>query len=88
MSFDIKRLFEGASSESKRQKKGENVTISFPKRKIVRFKDGEQLSFYDAFHKYIVQLVGSESPTVIATRLLALAKNSLAIEQRKTQKTQ
>jgi phage baseplate assembly protein gpV len=87
MSFDIKRLFEGASTETKRQKKGENVTISFPKRKIVRFRDGEQLSFYEAYYKYIVQLVGSESPTVIATRLLALAKNSLAIEQRKT-KTQ
>jgi len=88
MSENIRKLLEGASSESKRIKKGENRTVSFSKKKIVRFDDGEQLSYYDGFEKYIVKFCGSESSTVIATRLLALAKNALQLEQQKTQTTQ
>jgi len=84
MSESIRKLLEGASSETKRFKKGENITISFPKKKIVRFSDGEQLSYYEAFLKYIAKFCGAESPTVIATRLLALAKNALQLEQSKT----
>jgi hypothetical protein len=77
----IEKLLSGATTDSRRRKKGENVTISFPKRKIVRFSDGEQLSAYDAFFKYVTKLAGSESPTVVMTRILSLAKNYVLLQQ-------